>query len=446
MNLAETKNKSTTNGWMVVLIAFTLAALSPEYVAPFFTVVGAIYTMRNKQIGKKSLDAFSIGYMLIAFICWMVVGVFYANSIISALASVGLWLLMLSGMWMCTEWIDTPEKMEKVIYGGAFASGINGFIGIFQAFTRNYAPEVEKMVNPSFWRFIDLLAEKIFQIVVQYIPFEFQRTTFKVFPTRSCGTFSNPLFYATFQVAMIPFAAYCFLNCKKRSHRILGLISLLLSLGGLAFSYSRGPYIVAAVVLMMLLVYGGKKALKIMGLGAAGCVAIFAVFGNVISRLLTLGSKTDTSINLRKQILAAVFEKIPERFVFGYGTGFDSVRSILHNEYKVKQPHAHNIILEIHMENGFIGVVLFLAVCLVFLYNILRLYKKGDKARFFAITLFTSYMGMCMCGMTDCIFYGLKPLQYFMMILGLTQACVGIYLKDEKLFSIKKRELSQNKE
>ena len=56
------------------------------------------------------------------------------------------------------------------------------------------------------------------------------------------------------------------------------------------------------------------------------------------------------------------------------------------------------------------------------------------KARDFAITIFVSFAGMMMCGMTDCIFYGLKPLQYMMMIFGLTQACVLMYLKGEKFF------------
>ena len=80
-------------------------------------------------------------------------------------------------------------------------------------------------------------------------------------------------------------------------------------------------------------------------------------------------------------------------------------------------------------ENGIIGVVLFLAMCLVFVYNILKIYKKGGIAKYFAITLFVSYMGLCLCGMTDCIFYGLKPLQYLMMILGLTQACANMKIE-----------------
>ena len=38
--------------------------------------------------------------------------------------------------------------------------------------------------------------------------------------------------------------------------------------------------------------------------------------------------------------------------------------------------------------------------------------------------------GFVLCGMTDCIFYGLKPLQYMMMDLGLSQAVFTLCLNN----------------
>ncbi len=433
------KTELNENHWKIVPLVFTLAVLAPEYVAPFLLVFGVIMTMRKKGFGKKSFNSFSVGYALMLFMCWMVVGVFYANSFISALASVGLWILMFSGFWFCGEWLDSEEKVEKVIYGGAFAGGFGGLIGIVQAGARALlSAEKASIINPI-WRFLDLLIEKLVIFLPDFISSSMGKQTFSQFPTRSCGTFTNPLFFATFQVAMIPFAVYCFFNGKKRSERIFGFVMMLLSLGGLAFSFSRGPYIAAALSFVLLLLYGGKRALKILAIGFAGGVAVLTMFSDVVNRLLTLGSNTDYSINTRKLIWTAVFEKIPDKFLFGYGTGFDSVRSILHNEYKIIQPHAHNILLEIQMENGIIGVVLFLAMCLLFTFNMYKLYRKGGTAKAFAVTFFVSFAGMCMCGLTDCIFYGLKPLQYMMLVLGVGQACMSIYFKDEKIFTLKEK-------
>ncbi len=107
---------------------------------------------------------------------------------------------------------------------------------------------------------------------------------------------------------------------------------------------------------------------------------------------------------------------------------------MLHNVYNVKQPHAHNIFLEAWVENGIFGVILLAAIFIVFAINIFRLMKKGGKCKDYAVTLFASVMGFVFCGMTDCLFYGLKPLQYLMMVFGISQALFALYLnKKEEL-------------
>ncbi len=434
MALAKSKGEKV-DYWKLILITFTFSALSPEYIAPVLLAGSLIYTLVKTKVQKLSLSQFTTGYAFLIFIGWMVIGAFYAKSITSPLVSLALWLFMLSGLWLCTVWIDTEEKIEKIIYGGSFAAGVNGFIAIIQAIARTlFGRDNASIINPI-WRILDIGFEKIVSILPEFIQSRLPKTQFRIYPDRSCGTFSNPLFLATFLVAMLPFTFYCLLNAKTKRQKIFGLICVALNLGGVGTTLSRGPYIVTVAVLVLLLIYGGKKALQVLGVGAAGGATILIFFREIIvNRLLTLGSTTDKSVKSRKLILNALSEKIPDKFVFGYGTGFDSVRSILHNEYKIMQPHAHNIILEIQMENGIIGVVLFLMACCVFAYKIVRLFVKGGSARNLAITFGASIIAMCMCGMTDCIFYGLKPLQYFMLIIGLTQAASNIFLKDEPVF------------
>ena len=154
------------------------------------------------------------------------------------------------------------------------------------------------------------------------------------------------------------------------------------------------------------------------------------VASGVIKRIFTLLSGNDISVNTRKNIWDAVFDMIKQKPVFGYGTGFDNVRQMLHNVYNIKQPHAHNIFLEVWLENGIFGVILLAAVFVVFFINIIRLIKKGKTERELGITLFASMAGFVLCGMTDCIFYGLKPLQYMMMVLGLSQAVFTLCLNN----------------
>ncbi len=412
-------------------IAFLFAGLSPEYVAPFFTVAGFAAILK-KRISEKKKPCFGdLGICIIAYMAWMVVGTVYSSSIISSLASIGIWVLMFSGYYFFTETVDSEEKVDRIVYCGSLTAGISGAIGIGQMFLyhigNHFDSSISNAFNP-FWRFLNLLIEKLVVFLPEFITSKMGSTTFHSFDTRACSTFSNPLFFAAIEVMLIPFAAYMFLCAPTLKKRIIGFFCFMLTVGGIACSYSRGPYLFAVAVCGILLFYGGKKALKLAGTGVAagGIVMIFA--SGTIKRIFTLLSGEDISVNTRKAIWDGIFDMIKNKPVFGYGTGFDNVRQMLHNVYNVKQPHAHNIFLEAWVENGILGVILLAVIFLVFFINIVRLYKLKGKCRDYAVTFFASVAGFVLCGMTDCLFYGLKPLQYLMMVFGLSQAVFAIYL------------------
>ena len=100
-----------------------------------------------------------------------------------------------------------------------------------------------------------LLQEKLVFLLPDFIEPNMASKTFHSFDTRACSTFSNPLFFATVEIMLMPFAVYMFLNSESRKRRILGLFCLLLSFGGIAASYSRGPYLFSVMVFAILLLY-----------------------------------------------------------------------------------------------------------------------------------------------------------------------------------------------
>lgn len=411
--------------------AFLLAGLMPEYVAPFFTVAGFAYVLKRRIAEKTKPRLGDLGICIIAYISWMFAGMFYSSSFISAIASIGLWLLMFSGYYFFTETVDSAERVETVMYCGSLSAGIAGAIGIGQMFLYHFGnligSDIRNAFNP-FWRFLNTLIEKLVVFLPEFITSKMGSTTFHSFDTRACSTFTNPLFFAAIEVVLLPFAAYMFLCAPTFKKRLIGFFCFLLSVGGIACSYSRGPYIFAVMVCGILLLYGGKKCLKLISVGVAALGAVMIFASGTVKRLFTLLSGNDVSVNTRKTLWSGIFDMIVDKPILGYGTGFDNVRQILHNVYNVKQPHAHNIFLEAWAENGIIGVILLAAVFIVFFINIVRLFRKGGKVREYAVTLFASTAGFVLCGMTDCLFYGLKPLQYLMMVLGLSQAVFALFL------------------
>ncbi len=409
-------------------VTFLFAGLSPEYVGPFFTAIGFILVLKNRIKAKSKPHFGDLGISIIAYIVWMLISSLWSSSFISSFAGIGLWSLMFAGYYFFTETIDSEEAVNRVIFFGALCAGIAGCIGVGQMVLYHIDKDFSSYFNP-FWRFIDRGVEKLVVFFPEFIKSKMGSTTFHSFLTRACGTYSNPLFFATAEIMLFPFAAHVALCFKDKKQCIIGLVCLVASLGGIACSYSRGPYIFAVLVFAILLFHGGKKLGKLLAIGGVSACGILIVFNGTVKRLLTLLSNKDVSVNTRKDLYASVIDMIKNKPIMGYGTGFDNVRQMLHNTYGIKQPHAHNIFLEAWVEHGILGPILLIAIIVIFTINIIKLIKLGAKQKEYAVTLFASVSGFLLCGMTDCIFYGLKPLQYFMMILGLSQAVFALYLK-----------------
>jgi len=439
--LKKEKSNELNKLWYTAPLTFGAAALLPEYIAPVLTVVCFVLVLKNRISNGIKPRFGAIGTAILAFMGWMVVSSFYSSYAISSLASIGLWVLMMTGFYFTSEVLDSEEKIQKTFFIGGLSAGIAGAIGIGEMLLFHYGNYIikglDRFFNP-FWHFLDVGISKLVFLLPEFVRANMSRTTFNVFPARACSTFSNPLFFSAFEVMMLPFAAYCFLCMKEKKYRIIGLICFALAAGGVASSYSRGPYLYAAAVGVLLLLYGGKKALKLGGIGV-GILAGVSVFASgTVKRILSLLNDKDISVNTRTEIWKAVWQIFKEHPIFGYGTGFNNVRQLLHNNFGIKQPHAHNIFFEIQLENGIPGTILFVALLFIFALNLLKLAKKGKEYRYYAVTLFASVSGFVLCGMTDCLFYGLKPLQYLMMIFGISQAVFALFLNDEQIYILPK--------
>lgn len=423
--------------WLLVPAAFLLCALLPEYIAPVLAAASVIANARFK--GKDSRMLFgSIGICVMIFISWQIIGLIYSDYLLSGLTFIAIWVFMFFGYLAAVNAIDNRRRLDTVIFAGAISGGIAGGIGIFQIFLHHYGaiidPALKRMFNP-FWHPLDTAVAKLaVAILPKFIVDSMPRQTFVSVAARASGTFTNPLPFATFLVMMMPFAAYCLLYFTSKRKKLLSFVCLILIFGGVASSYSRGPYLALFAAFFVLLFYGKKRTLKLMGLGSAMLAVLMVVARGVFKRLLTLFSNSDISINTRSEIWDACLEMLKDKWLFGYGTGVFNVGKILNDVYKIKQPHAHNVFLEFWLENGLFGLLIFAAIFIVFAVKMFGLMRKGERERGFAITLLSSIAGFLACGMTDYSFYGMKTLQYLMLILGLAAAAVKIYSATDEIY------------
>ncbi len=422
--------RNNSGKWLLALVSFFAAALLPEYIFPVLLFVSYIKNIKIKGNGKASVG--SLGVCMLLYALWQVIGLFYSDHLTSGLSSIGIWCFMFGGYLMMRSAVDSSEKLDAVILTGALSGGVAGGIGIGQMVLYHYGelihPALKSFFNP-FWHQLDnFIADfAINHLLPDFILKHVQRTQFISIITRASGTFTNPVFYAIFLTVMLPFSAYCMFYFHSKRKKALGLICLALTLGGIAASYSRGPYLAMAAAFVILLFYGGKRTLVLLGCGAGGLAALAVFADGVFKRLLSIFNFNDVSVSTRSKIWEACAEILEDCWVFGLGTGVNNVREILHNTYGIKQPHAHNIVLQIMLENGIVGLAVFAAILVVFAVNMIKLSRLGGRARGLAISLLASITAFCMCGMTDYPFYGLKPMCYMMLIFGLSAAAVRIY-------------------
>lgn len=414
--------------WTAALIA--LAALLPEYVFPVLCFAAILAAFRGARVPFAPTEK-----MAAALIVWLLIGLAYSHARVSALATLFLWCFFFLGCRAVLHTVDTARELDALLFCGALGGGVAGGIGILQMVLFHYGAFLWKPLKTCLNPFWHLLDSGIARLAVHLWPQKLlpvlQRTQFIAIRDRAAGTFTNPVFFAAFLCMMLPLCAYGVFYFHSRARRLVSLGCLGLALGGIACSYSRGPYLALAVVVAVLLFYGRRAAWKILCALVAAAAGLAVAAGGVFRRLLTLFHPEDISVNTHAQIWRACFDLLRGHWLFGYGTGVDNVRRALHETYHIRQPHAHNILLELLLENGIVGAGLFCGMLLLLAVRLIRLAKQGGKARGAAVTLLAAVAGFCACGMTDDLFYGLKPLCYFMLLLGLAECAVRIYSRTD---------------
>lgn len=379
-----------------------------------------------------------------AFLCYMLLTFLWSDTKLNSLAMSGLWLGMFLIQLMVSNLCDTESRLRKLIIAFTASGAIAGTIGVLQTLTR-----VLKSSGVIDFLFPNPLYDKMDTFVLTRLPFQMV-TTFH--QERSNGPFNNPNVFGTFLVLAFPFALYCFVTAKGKRQKILSIIGLLLISLGMATTESRGLLLATVIGALFLIIFYGKKHLKsVVGVLIAGIAAItpsvairvMELFSEAASKgadtWLELLVRDQSTTNHLKIWFSSVYHIFthPDVFIGGLGAGIQNVWDLLKNTYHIDRPHAHNIILEIWLEIGIIGVILFCASLFFFYRNMTRLYKMHETGRLLATTLMAAMTAFMIFGMTDYLFNSPKQMQCFFITLGLGQAAYSIYVKKKRVYKEK---------
>lgn len=255
---------------------------------------------------------------------------------------------------------------------------------------------------------------------------------------RVVSTLENPNVLAEYLIMILPIAAAGFLTAKSASQRLVFLFAGGILGACLIFTWSRGAWLGILLAMMLFLLMYSKKVLVA---GLFGILAIpflpFVLPQSILNRFLSIGNLGDTSTSYRVHIWEGTFNMLREHFLGGIGVGVE-VFGEVYPRYALSgiesAPHSHNLYLQILVETGIFGLVLFLIFLFTFARHIFTFYAKPlpEKSRLYTAALFCGLLAVLAQGMTDYIWYNYRVYLVFWLLVGLTVASVRTSLSENR--------------
>ncbi len=245
---------------------------------------------------------------------------------------------------------------------------------------------------------------------------------------RVVSTLENPNVLAEYLIMILPLAVAGFFTAKSVSARLLYLFAGGILGACLIFTWSRGAWLGILLAMVLFMLIYSKKTLVV---GFFGILAIpflpFVLPQSILNRFMSIGNLGDTSTSYRVHIWEGTVSMLRDHFLGGIGIGGE-VFSMVYPKYALSgienAPHSHNLYLQILVETGILGLILFLVFLIVFVRHNLTFCTKPLPAapRTFNAALFCGILAVLAQGMTDYVWYNYRVFLMFWLLIGLTVA------------------------
>ena len=399
--------------WLLTIIGVSF--ILPEYIAPLFVFFFYIPFLRHFKKTGRNAKIGNLGKAFMAYMCYMIMsGIWSGTHLFSSLIGL-LWMGCFLFYIESANIINTKDKLKNAIFALNISSGVIGIIATLEFATYNLTKYVDgfnfTISNPLYYQLNDW--------VFSLFPFEIINSQY---PSRAAATFDNPLILATFLIITTPFCAFSSVYFKHSKHRKLSRVCFAFSLLGILCTESRGAYIAIALSIVTLLISSRKifkKLLPFMFVLAIGIpLTISLRYKNNSS-----GNEFLASNNNRLAIWRVCADLFTEHPIIGMGAGTENIHQEIIQRIGINRSHAHNLFLEIATEGGIIGVVLVIAIIVVFAKNLFKLfYLKNNAYRPYAVLYTSSIIGFITMSLYEHTLQSPKEMMVFFLFLGFAEA------------------------
>lgn len=416
--LPVSKEKTDGKLFIGMIITLGISMLMPEYIAPFFVFGLYIHFMKVFKSSGRKAKMGDLCKIFFAYTGYMLLSSIWSDAhLMSALISL-LWMGCMLGLILVGNIINSEDKMKSAITAVNISAGIIGLMAIISIVTYNIYMYVYRNYNVRIWLFPNPFYWELNDYVFNLIPIDIINYKFRA---RASATFDNPLILATYLVLATPFCAFGSVSFNHSRNRKISRICLLLALGGLICTSSRGSYI-AIVLALFIMIFSNKKVFKkifpfFILLAISVPVALLLRYRN--TKVTDFLESDSQRINIWKSCL----QMFTDNPIIGLGAGTENIHQSLINDYNIPRTHAHNLFLEMLVEGGIIGGI-FVAAIIVFLCKyIIRICKAKDgRYRQYGILYLASLTGFIVMSTFEFTLQSAKELMMFFFVMGFIEA------------------------
>lgn len=241
---------------------------------------------------------------------------------------------------------------------------------------------------------------------------------------RIYSTLGNPNVLGEYLIFAVVISLGMLYYMKKPVYKLASLGILGISGLCMLLTQSRGAWL---GLLLALGVFALMRDRRLLILAVAMVLIMPAVLPEtVITRFLSIGSLADSSTSYRVNIWLACLTMLKTVWLTGIGPGVDSFRYI-YQEYAfnaVEAPHSHNLYLQVIIDFGVVGLILLLAMLIIFFKYLLSTVRRSrdNFMKTMAAALAAGMFGFLIQGFTDNVWYNNRIVAFFWLILAIAAA------------------------
>lgn len=260
-------------------------------------------------------------------------------------------------------------------------------------------------------------------------------TLFEDIKARVGSTFENPNVLGEYLVLIIPVAIAMLWGQKGWISKLATLGLTALMLGCLVYTYSRGAYVGLMLALAMFAVLRDRRFVI---LGVIGLMMLpFLLPASVINRFASIGNLNDTSSFYRISVWLGSLRLARDYWLSGIGLGLEPFK-LVYPKYSLNAAyahHSHNIYMQLLIESGIAGLLMFFAIIAVYYKTMLAgFYKTKDRfISTFMIAIASGMAGYLAQGMVENIWYNNRVLLTFWVMLAFGMLAKALITEDNEV-------------